>query len=239
MLSTFSKPILPIITTSFLAGFLVAFAPVPSVSAAPNQLTEKEKKEGWTLLFDGKSMEHFRNFKKDKVSSGWQVKDGAIVWTRRGAGDLITREQYDKFEMVLEYRISKAGNSGIMFHVTEDASSPWRTGPEIQIQDNVDGYDPQKSGWLYQLYKAKTDATKPVGQWNEVRIRLHPDKSTVWMNGVKYYDFVKGNQEWDALVAKSKFARMKQFGKPNKGHICLQDHGNEIAFRNIKVRKLD
>ena len=112
------------------------------------------------------------------------------------------------------------------------------TGPEIQIQDNKDGTDPQKSGWLYQLYKPTTDATKPVGEWNQLRVILAPKKSEVYMNGVKYYEFVKGSKDWDERVTASKFGKMPKFGKAAKGHIDLQDHGNEVAFRNIKIRVL-
>ena len=115
------------------------------------------------------------------------------------------------------------------------------TGPEIQIQDNVAGHDPQKSGWLYQLYKPEGDATKPAGEWNSMRIVLAPkgQKSAVYMNGQKYYEFEKGSADWDAKVKQSKFKDMAGFGKQTKGYICLQDHGDEVAYRNIKIRSLD
>ena len=118
-----------------------------------NTLSQEEKKDGWQLLFDGKSMEHFRNYRKDAVSDGWAVKDGEVHWLTRGAGDIITKQAFMAFEFKVDYKISKGGNSGLMFHVTEDANTPWQTGPEIQIQDNKDGHDPQKAGWLYQLYR--------------------------------------------------------------------------------------
>jgi hypothetical protein len=125
-----------------------------------------------------------------------------------------------------------------MFHSTENADTAWKTGPEIQIQDNEDGHDPQLSGWLYQLYKPDIDATYPAGQWNRLRFKLTPEKGELWMNGVKYYEFVKGSADWKKKVASSKFARMPHFGVPTKGHLCLQDHGNEVAYRNIKIRSL-
>ena len=222
-----------------------------------NGLTGAEKRGGWELLFDGKSIEKWRNYKQDSISKGWQVKDGLLQRTAAGAGDIITREKYDHFEFSIEYRISKGGNSGIMFHVTEQAARPWHTGPEVQLQDNVDGHDPQKSGWLYQLYKPVKpnwarrfekqvgftspevdDATRPVGEWNHIYLRVAGKDSEVALNGVSYFHFDKGSDDWDARVAKSKFAKYPLFGKPTSGHICLQDHGNEIAFRNIKIRKL-
>ncbi len=202
-----------------------------------NTLTEAEKKAGWTLLFDGKTTKGWRNFKQDKVSDGWKVVDGTISRVGK-AGDIMTVEQYAAFDLSLEYKISKGGNSGLMFHVTEEESTPWRTGPEIQIQDNVDGHDPQKAGWLYQLYKADVDATKPAGQWNTLQIRITPEQCVTYMNGVRYARYVKGSKDWDERVAKSKFGKMPKFGKATVGHICLQDHGNPVSFRNIKIRKV-
>lgn len=217
-----------------LAGLDLAQADAPKTE--PNTLTDKEKQAGWKLLFDGKTTDGWRNYKKDKVSSGWKIEHGALCRAEKGAGDIITKEEYGSFELSLEYKISPGGNSGLMFHVTEEGGAPWHTGPEIQIQDNKDGHDPQLAGWLYQLYKPEVDATKPAGEWNQVRILITPEKCATYMNGVKYYEFVKGGQDWDERVAKSKFAKMPNFGKPTRGHICLQDHGNPVCFRNIKIR---
>ena len=203
-----------------------------------NMLTEEEKDAGWELLFDGKSMDKWRNYRKDEVSDSWKVEDGEIRWTKKRAGDIITKQTYMAFEFKVDYKISKGGNSGLMFHVTEDGGTPWMTGPEIQIQDNKDGHDPQKSGWLYQLYKSDTDATNPAGEWNTLHILITPEKCEQYMNGTKYCEYVKGSDEWNELVSKSKFGKMPLFGKPNNGHICLQDHGNVVAFRNIKVRRV-
>ncbi len=219
-------------------SFIAAPVNAEAQKAKHNKLTKKERQEGWKLLFNGKKLNKWRNYKKEAVSDGWQVKDGTFVWAGRGAGDIITKKQYDSFEMQLEYKISKGGNSGLMYHVTEEESTPWRTGPEIQIQDNVDGHDPQLAGWLYQLYKSETDATKPAGEWNHLRILITPEKCEHYMNGVKYCEYVKGSKDWDERVAKSKFAAFSKFGKATKGHICLQDHGNEVAFRNVKIREV-
>ena len=205
---------------------------------APNSLSDQEQKDGWKLLFDGKSMEHFRNYRKSEVGDGWKVVDGEIHWTKKRAGDIITKETYMAFEFKVDYKIPPGGNSGLMFHVTEDGNTPWKTGPEIQIQDNKDGHDPQKAGWLYQLYKSDTDATNPAGEWNTLHILITPDKCVQWMNGTKYCEYVKGSDDWNERVAKSKFGKMPLFGKANNGHICLQDHGNVVAFRNIKVRRV-
>ncbi len=225
---------------------------------APNALSEAEKKAGWTLLFDGKSFDNWRNYKKEGISNGWKIEKGAMVRAGDGAGDIVTKEQYDNFELLLEYKISEGGNSGLMFLVTEDNPAPWHSGPEIQIQDNDAGHDPQKSGWLYQLYEpfkpgwvkqvgssakadeqGRLDATRPAGEWNQLYLRVAKQQSAVIMNGYPYFQFVVGNEDWSKRVAKSKFAQFENFAKAEKGHICLQDHGNQVAFRNIKVRKIE
>jgi hypothetical protein len=202
-------------------------------------LTDAEKAAGWKLLFDGQTLGGWRNYKKPDLSPGWKVENGAIVRGTERAGDIITTEPYSAFELVLEYNISPGGNSGLMYHVLEEGQAPWHTGPEIQIQDNATGRDAQKSGWLYQLYKADIDAAKPTGEWNELRILITPEKCVTWMNGKLYYEYVKSSKDWDERVAKSKFAKLPSFGKATKGHICLQDHGNPVSFRNIKIRVID
>lgn len=221
-------------------------APAVSALAEENTLTEAEKKAGWKLLFDGKSADEWRNFKSDKLSDGWKVKDGELIREDKGAGSIVTKKEYGSFELSIEYKISEGGNSGIMFHVSEDSSDPPRSGPEVQIQDNVKGHDPQKSGWLYQLYQPSpdwasgqiVDATAPVGQWNHIQLLVTPVGGEVNMNGIRYSRFVKGSDDWNARVAKSKFAKYPEFGKAEKGHLCLQDHGNLVSFRNIKIREL-
>ncbi len=230
--------ILKSLSIAALVSTIAVSSLVAQDKAEHNTLTDKEKADGWKLLFDGKDMSQLKGYKKDAVSEKWKVQDGAIVFTDKGAGDILTKEQFEAFEFTVDYKISKGGNSGLMFHVTETEKTPWMTGPEIQIQDNVDGHDPQKAGWLYQLYKAETDATNPAGEWNTLKIRISPEGSKIWMNGTEYCSFVKGSDDWNKRVAESKFSKFENFGKPTKGHICLQDHNNVVSFRNIKVREL-
>lgn len=226
-----------------MMGLLSTGAVLSSTTAALaedsiNTLSEAEQKAGWQLLFDGTDTSQWRNYKKDTISSGWKVQDGVLSRVDKGAGDIITRKTFAAFELILDYNISKGGNSGLMYHVTEEEQTPWRTGPEIQIQDNIDGHDPQKAGWLYQLYKSETDATKPPGQWNTLRVLITPEKCEQWMNGVKYCEYVKGSEDWKQRVAASKFSKFEKFGVPASGHICLQDHGNLVSFRNIRIREI-
>ncbi len=129
-------------TVTSAIGFALSFPPALSLAENNvNQLTRQEELSGWKLLFDGTSAENWRNYKSDKLSDGWRVVDGELVRSASGAGDIVTKEQYKYFELLLEYKISKGGNSGLMFHVTENNPAPWQSGPEIQIQDNVDGHD--------------------------------------------------------------------------------------------------
>ena len=133
--------------SAIIAASLFALATLTSTTeAGQNELTEAESRSGWKLLFDGKTTDGWRNYKKDAVSDGWKIEEGVLSRVGKGAGDIITTGQFEHFELQLEYRISKGGNSGLMFHVTEENQRPWHSGPEIQIQDNVDGHDPQKAG---------------------------------------------------------------------------------------------
>jgi hypothetical protein len=214
-----------------------------AVHAADNELTADEKSAGWKLLFDGKdAATNFRGYKKDKMPDGWVAEDGALV-RKKGGGDIVTKEQYENFELSIDWKISKGGNSGIMFKVQETKGASYETGPEAQVQDNKDGHDPQKAGWMYQLYSAKEDTTKPVGEWNHFVLKCQKTPAGTYkcehtMNGTKYVEYEIGSTDWNEKVAKSKFGKMPDFAKAPKGYICLQDHGNEVAFKNIKIREL-
>jgi len=216
-------------------------------SSQPNTLTDAEKAAGWKLLFNGADFTGWHNFKREGVRPGWEVKDGALVCSDpHNAGDIVTADQYDWFELQLDYNISEAGNSGIMYHVTDAGNAAWATGPEFQLEDNEKAADRVRCGWLYALYQPpddpKTgkplDATKPVGEWNHVRLLISPEKCEHDINGVNYFEYVLGSEDFNNRVAKSKFARMPNFAKSNTGFIALQgDHG-QVSFRNIKIRPI-
>jgi hypothetical protein len=228
-----------LVLSSMVLTLLVAgsgFAADP----APNMLTDQEKAAGWKLLFDGKTTTGWHNYKKTDIGPGWKVEDGALVRGTAQGGDILTADKYGAFEFSLEYNISPGGNSGLIYHVTEEGATPWQTGPEVQIQDVASAaHDPQKTGWLYQLYSSEIDTAKPAGEWNQLRILITPEKCATWLNGKLYYEYVKGSKDWDERVAKSKFAKLPSFGKPTSGYICLQDHNNPVKFRNIKIRVID
>ncbi len=215
--------------------------------AAINTLTPEEKAAGWQLLFDGKTLKGWHNFKRTTIRKGWQVSDGALKCVDpHDAGDLCTDGQFDWFELNIEYNISEGGNSGIMYHVTDKGRAAWASGPEFQLEDNVKAADKVRCGWLYALYKppvdpktGKTmDATLPVGQWNKIRLIISPDKCAHIINGVTYFEYVLGSDDFKQRVKNSKFGRMPLFAKSDIGFVTLQgDHG-QVSFRNIKIRPI-
>jgi len=210
-----------------------------SVPAAVNTLTESEKAQGWRLLFDGKNPANdWRGYKKDELPSAWVVRDEALFLESKG-GDIVTKEQFENFELLIDWKISEAGNSGIMFRVQEISKAPWHTGPEIQVLDNAGHHDPNKAAWMYGLYTTTVDATKPVGEWNRLRFVTKNGKCQHWLNDVFYVEYEIGSGDWNEKVSKSKFGAFPDFAKFAKGHLCLQDHGNQVWFRNIKIRPLN
>ena len=251
VLPTIWQPIYLLTIPMLMAAAILCFTGCATdkmaASAAPNTLTDAEKADGWRLLFNGKNFDGWHNFKHDGVRPGWQVKDGTLVCVDpHQAGDIVSTDQFDWFELQLDYNISVAGNSGIMYHVTDKGNTIWATGPEFQLEDNKAARDPVRCGWLYALYQppidpttGKTlDATKPVGEWNHVRLLVTPQKCVHEINGVKYFEYVYNSDDFKARVAKCKFGKMPFFAKSDIGWIGLQgDHGS-VAFRNIKIRPL-
>jgi hypothetical protein len=238
-------PPLRALTTALLST--ITFASAQDKAPAPNTLTDTEKAAGWQLLFNGSDLKGWSNFKKDTIRPGWQVKDGTLACVDpHNAGDLVNAATFGWFELQLDYNITPGGNSGIIFHVTDKADAVWATGPEFQLEDNVLAADKQRCGWLYGLYQPpidpKTnqilDATKPAGQGNHVRLVIGSDKCFHEINGVRYFEYVFGSEDFKKRIAASKFGTMPEFAKSGNGSIALQgDHG-AVSFRNIKVKPL-
>ena len=229
---------------------LVLLAGAPGANQN-NHLTEDEKKAGWQLLFDGQTTEGWRGYKMDTMPPGWKVIEGALVRVSGGAGgkgagggdDIITIQQFDNFELQLEWKIvDRAGNSGIVLRASEDAATSWHTGPEMQILDNAayPGRDVrQLAGACYDLYAPSRDVSRPRGEWNVVRVVADGPHIEHWLNGVKLLEYQLDSDDWKGRVAKSKFKDMKCFHEPpTRGHICLQDHTARIEYRNVKIRPL-
>jgi len=212
-----------------------------AASIEPNTLDAAAKSAGWELLFDGHSTKGWRGFKQTEFPSGWAVADGTIQWVS-SAGDLITDEQFENFELELEWKISEGGNSGIFFHVSEDHNYTWETGPEMQSLDNAGHADGRamltSAGANYALHAPPADVTRPVGEFNKARILVNGPHVEYWLNGEKQCSYELWSPEWEALVAGSKFSKMPDYGLRRSGHIALQDHGNPVWFRNIRIRRL-
>jgi hypothetical protein len=229
-----------------LAAITFALALTPA-RAADNTLTAAEKTAGWKLLFDGKTLNGWSNFKKSDIKPGWQVRDGLLVCVDpHNAGDIVTADKFGAFELQVDFKMAKGANSGIIYHVSDAGGAVWATGPEIQLEDNEFAADPQKCGWLYALYRPPVDpktgntldTTHSAGKWNHLRVIISPDGCLHEMNGVKYVEYVIGSDDFNSRVAKSKFGKMPGFAKSGSGRIALQgDHG-EVSFRNIKIRSL-
>lgn len=243
---------MPMLTSRFRAGrragaalVLTAIAAAVSVplsfGLAPAGAEAAE--DGWITLFDGKSTDGWIKYSGGgPVTKPWVVEDGALVLTAGGGGDIATAEQFDDFELELEWKVTPGANSGIMYRVRGGDPAPYLSGPEYQILDDdkhADGRNPKTSaGSLYALIAPENKRLKPVGEWNATRIVLKGNHLEHWLNGEKVVETEMAGEAWDALVAGSKFNSWKQFAKSPRGHVVLQDHGDKVAYRNIRIRPI-
>ncbi|MCA9193865.1 MAG: DUF1080 domain-containing protein [Planctomycetales bacterium] len=214
-----------------------------------NSLSPEQKQDGWQLLFDGKSTSGWRGYKSDTVPTSWSVENGSLL-SRRSAGqsfgDIITLEQFDDFELLLQWKMTKGNNSGVIYRATEEHDYVWQSGPEYQILDNtshLDGLNTLASaGACYAVFAPVKDATQPLGQWNQTRIVAQGKHVEHWLNGEKLVEYNIDSERWQAHVKTSKFFPTAygqgNWGQANKGHIGLQDYGGAIEFRNIMIRQL-
>jgi hypothetical protein len=206
-------------------------------------LTPEERKAGWQLLFDGKTTTGWRGFKSPTMPAGWQVRDGALTRVAQ-AGDIVTNGEFRDFEFALEWKVASGGNSGIFFRVSEapELEYVWQSGPEMQVLDDArhkDGERPETSaGACYGLYPAPRGVVHPAGEWNQVRILVQGKRVEHWLNGKMVVEYELGSSDWQSRVARSKFAEMPRYGREPSGHIALQDHGDWVAYRNIRIRVL-
>lgn len=206
-----------------------------------NRLTPMQEAEGWTLLFDGESMDSWRGFGKEDFPKEWTIRDGQLIRTQP-SGDIITRSQFDDFELSLDWKVEPGGNSGVFFNVAEIGNAVYLTGPEMQLLDNQghsDGGSPLTSaGSNYALHPPRWDVAAPADSWNRSRLVVQGDKIEHWLNGVLIVDYVMNTDEWRRRVEDSKFRGMPDYGTRPSGHVALQDHGEKVSFRNIRIRRL-
>lgn len=219
-----------------------------------NSLSAKEKKQGWQLLFDGRSFNGWTKYGGAPVGTAWIINDSSIhldadalkqPGQSNAGGDIVTQETFTDFHLQYDWKISKAGNSGLIFYVQDDTAKyqyPWQTGPEMQVLDN-DGHADAKfkkhrAGDLYDLLPAGSEPAKPAMEWNHAAIRSVKGKLDFYLNNVHILSVDLWDDNWQKFIAASKFKNMPGFGSFRSGKISLQDHGDKVWFRNMKVRKL-
>ena len=214
---------------------------------AHNTLTEEEQKAGWKLLFDGKSTEGWRGYKKDAMPPGWKAVDGVLARVAGGAGgkgagggdDIVTLEEFESFELSIDWKLVPGGNAGVLYRVVEKAATSWHEAPEMQVLDDAKWPTRDKrqlAGACYDLYAPAKSAVKPAGEWNTARLLVDGSKVKHWLNGELIVEYEIGSEDWNARVAASKFKDKPLFAKAAKGRICVQDHSDRGEYRNIKIR---
>lgn len=227
-----------------LGAFALLLGACTTASTRTNTLSGEEIKQGWRLLFDGKSTYGWHNYGADpgKPVYGWAAVSGTLAPTAANAGDLVTNAEFENFELSLEWRAQPGGDSGVFIRATEAAPFIFMSAPEMQLLDGAvhpDGRNPlTAAGANYGLYPAPSGLAKPAGEWNSARLRIEGNKVTQWLNGQRILSYEIGSADWQARVAASSFRDWPQFGRAVRGHIGLQDHGESVAFRNIKILRL-
>ena len=231
-------------TLLIISAVIVTMSFMTDKKQKDNTLTEKEKKEGWVLLFDGTTLDGWRPY-KNKESDGWSVKNGELYCKEEGVAkraDLVTSNKYENYELQIDWKISPKKNSGIIYMVTEDNGATFESGPEYQLIDDT-GYparlsDKQLSGSNYDMHAPSAKVARPAGEFNHTRIVVNKGHVEHWLNGSKVVDYQLWTPEWEQTKANSKWKDVKPYGMAKSGHIALQDHGGGIAFKNIKLKPL-
>jgi hypothetical protein len=214
------------------AEYLEAMAQPP-----PNTLTAEERSRGWRLLFDGESTEGWRGYRLDAAPAGWQVRDGTLTSTGKDA-DLITTDAFGDFELRVDWKMSHGGNSGIFYRVTEAAERAYESGPEFELRDHAFWPDnPYTNGANYGLHPPRRVASRPVGYWNQARILVQDNHVEHWLNGERVVSYELHSPEWQGRVRDNEvFRRFPEYGRAERGHIGLQNYGDPVWFRNIKIQ---
>ncbi|MCK9355460.1 MAG: DUF1080 domain-containing protein [Gallionella sp.] len=215
-------------------------------STNPNTLTSVEKKKGWTLLFDGKTINGWHGFNLKGFPDCWVIENGVFTTTTKGGAesqDIITNKKYRNFALSIDFKLMKGTNSGIIFQIAEDPKYkyPYETGPEFQIIDQANWPDPLKDwqicGANYAMYPPKSLPCKPIGEWNHLMLVVDGNHVTQIINGVVVVQYEKYADEWKKLRSSGKWADFPDYGKFDVGHISLQNHGTQVWFQNIKLKE--
>ena len=204
--------------------------------------SDRTARDGWRPLFDGRTTAGWRGYKRAAMPDGWQVVDGTLARVGQ-AGDIITVERFENFELRFDWKVEQGGNSGVFFGVSEEGDVVWHSGPEFQLLHNAghrDGQAPITSaGSNYAVHPPVEDVTRPVGEWNAARLVVNRGRVEHWMNGRHLLSYELGSTDWHARVGASKFAELPRYGRVSPGHIAIQDHGDPVWFRNILIRPIE
>lgn len=223
-------------------GALAAQQHPPAGHQTPsNTLSAEERAQGFHLIFDGATTTGWRGFRRETIPDGWRVADGALT-RLGGGGDIVTEDQYENFELRLQWKVQPGGNSGILFRVTEELERTYHSGPEMQVLDDQRHPDGRSrltaAGSNYALHAVEAGIVRPAGEWNDAGIIMNGAHVEHWLNGVKTVEYELWTDEWEKLVRESKFVEWPGYGRTRAGHIALQDHGDEVAYRSIRIRIL-
>jgi hypothetical protein len=217
-----------------IKSMVIAIAVASIVGAQPDS-------GGWRSLFDGKTTAGWRGYRQKTMPDGWTVVDGTLTRSGKG-GDIVSVDQFGDFELEIEWKIAPGGNSGVFYRVPEEDAVIWHDAPEMQLIDDAGYKGPlkatQKAGANYDLNPPLRDVTRPAGSWNESRIIARGNHVEHWLNGTKIVEYELESADWKERVKASKFAEYPNYGRARRGHIAIQDHGDAVAFRKIRIRQL-
>ena len=224
-----------------LLGVVLVLLATPLSAQEHNRLNATERAAGWQLLFDGNSLTGCRGYNSESMPTGWSAENGMLIRTGPG-GDIITEQQFADFELSLEWLVGPSGNSGVLFRAVEGQEEVYHGAPEMQILDDAghaDGRSPLTSaGSNYGLHGVPRGIVKSAGEWNTSRIVVVNNQVEHWLNGDKVVEYELGSADWAQRVANSKFAQWPAYGRASRGHIGIQDHGDRVSFRNLKIREI-
>ncbi len=222
-------------------GLAVRLHPLALVLVLAGCAAPARDEPRFTALFDGVSTAGWRGYRAERCPPGWQVVDGALTRVAEG-GDLLSVEEFQDFVLEFEWRLAPGGNSGVMFHVSEDHDAPWETGPEYQLLDDVvhpDGREPRTSaGANYAMHAPLERAARAAGEWNHSRLVVSGPHVEHWLNGREIVAYELWSEDWERRVSLCKWKDRPDYGRRKSGHIVLQDHGDAVAFRNLRIARL-
>lgn len=225
-----------------LASPVALFAAICMVLPVASPVAAQDDEET-IVLFDGTNLDHWRGYNNEAIGDGWKIEDGILKFDGSKSGDIVTREEFADFDLSFEWAVTPGANSGVMYRAGMGDAAPYLTAPEYQVLDNdrhADGKSKLTSAAsMYALYPSDKAIPKPVGEWNSGRIVVKGNRIEHWLNDTLVVEAELGSKDWKERLDKSKFREWEKFATLASGHIALQDHGDEVWYRNIKIRRIN